>query len=80
MGGTDVLAVIEDAADDLRADGYGHKAKPLDDAQNTVADLMEAMDELLTHTIGCEILLKVHETDTVVKAKAALCRAKGGSP
>lgn len=78
MSGVDVLAVIEDAADDLRADGYGHKAKPLDDAQNAIADLMEAMDELLTHTIGCEILLKVHQTETVANAKAALLTAKGG--
>lgn len=42
-----------------------------------VAELIEAFDELVTHTIGCEILLKVHETETVAKAKAALRRVKG---
>lgn len=65
------------ASNSLEAQAFNLRGE-IDAARAAVAELIEAMNELLTHTIGCEILLKIHATETVAKAKAALARVKGG--
>ncbi|MFL9582405.1 hypothetical protein [Stenotrophomonas sp. AB1(2024)] len=77
----DVLAVMDAAARGLWVEGepVNPYAADLISARAAVAELIEAADDLVTHAIGCEILLKVHQTETVAKAKAALARVKGGA-
>lgn len=76
----DVLAVIDAAI--VR---NGHRGdSPLEiSAQQEARDAIEAlihhMDDLVSHTIGCEILLKISETETLAIAKSALARVKGES-
>lgn len=82
----DVLAVMDRAIEsaglmikasgDLRAVAY---QDDLFKARAAVAELIEAMGELVDHTIGCEILLKVEFTNTLVKARSSLARVKGGA-
>lgn len=42
-----------------------------------VGELIEAADELIKHTSGCEALLRVAQTETLINAKSALARVKG---
>lgn len=84
--GVDVLLVMAKSANQAdsvaaRNGGdvlYDH-AESTKAARAAVAELIEAADELIKHTSGCEALLRVSETETLSKAKAALARVRGAA-
>lgn len=79
----DVLSVMDRLRNEWRDEtqivGRWDSADALDTVHTAVAELIEAMDELVKHASGCEALLRVAETATLGNAKIALARVKGES-
>lgn len=80
----DVLEVMRKSANVASMNALDHGGSVLmnfaDDcsaARAAVAELIEAADELIKHTSGCEALLRVAQTETLINAKSALARVKG---
>ncbi len=75
----DVLTAMSVAERVLSYEGYEQVIFELASSRARVAELIEAVDELIKHTSGCEALLRVAQTETLSNAKSALARVKGES-